>query len=103
MKVGLSLIIGFAFGLFPFLIWRLILPMIMHSKKHSPSDQKNKIKKIILYGVLVSKFIILGVLLYLLVKLPWLNIYIFIIGLIIAPLFIIIYLLAKEYIIIKNT
>jgi len=101
IETGLSLIIGFSFGAFPFLLWRLILPLVIQPQKHSSPCSRNKIKKLILNVILTIKFIILGALLYFLIKLPWLNISIFIIGLIMAPLFIISYVLVKNYITIK--
>lgn len=103
IEVGLSLIIGFTFGISPFVLWRLILPAVVKHKKCGISNPAHKVKGIILNGVLVIKFFILGVLLYFLIKLPWLNISVFIIGLIMAPLFIISYVLIKNYISMKES
>ena len=96
ITASLSLITGFAFGLLPFLLWRLILPALLNPKKYGLRN------KIVLNILLAIKFVILGVLLYFLINLSWINIHIFIIGLVIAPIFIIAYVLTKEHIL-KNS
>lgn len=81
----LSLVLGLIIGLAPFWEWRLILPSIISRPKVS----------LLVKFILLAKFGLLAVVLYLLSYLTWLNISWLAGGLVLAPFLGIIWLLLK--------
>ena len=73
----LSLLIGISLGLFPFLTWKLILPLMINAEKVS--------KFLLLFAILIKFLLLLG-LVYLTVQIKWLIMTFFIIGITLSPL-----------------
>lgn len=88
LLAGLSLGVGLVIGLAPFLEWRLILPSIINRPRVS----------LLVKLLLLTKFVLVALVLYLLSHLTWLNISFLVVGLALGPFIGIIWLLlrAKE-------
>ncbi len=76
----ISLSIGVFVGLLPFAIWYFIVKSSKFIRRNKSSG-----KRIALFFMLMLKYLLLGFLLYYIVRLPWLDRNAFIVGLIAVP------------------
>ncbi|MBI4834730.1 MAG: hypothetical protein HY811_07940 [Planctomycetes bacterium] len=78
-----SLLIGITSAIIPFWTWKLILPALIRIK-----GSKNKLSRIAVIFILLAKFIFLGLLIYGITRLSWLDTPHFVVGLAIGPIII---------------